>query len=292
MVKTGSALGRQNAANIDMDPMMKPDCIVWDVDPVAVWIGSFPLTWYGIFVGIVFLCSLYSVDWQFKRAGFPTEGIFWLCCGGFFGAIFGGIIAHRVFYEWELMLNDPWSLFDFRRGITGMASHGSFLGVFAVTWWWAKRNKIRYLDFLDRIAIAGATSAIFVRLGNLMNSEVLGRPTEVPWAFCFLRVDPMILVPRHPTQIYEAINGAISLGLLLLLDWKKGGEQRPLGMMCGVFIAVYFFNRFFIEFFKAHQALSQDSVLTMGQFLGIPGFLLGVGILVWSFKNKIPVSQR
>ncbi len=267
------------------------DCIIWDVDPMAFHIGSIGFKWYGIFCGLFFLFGLWSLDWQFKRAGLPDESAFRLLVSIFIGSILGAFVAHRLFYEWQTLINDPLSLFDFSKGLTGLSSHGALVGCFGVLYIYSLISKIKFIELLDRITFGGAIGTILVRLGNLMNSEVIGKPSDMPWAFCFTQIDGRIMtIPRHPTQIYDALTGCAILGLLFWLDWQQGKEKRPLGLLSAVFLVALFTMRSCVEFFKEHQALSSSFPLTMGQLLSIPCIALGIAMLIWSRKNS-PARQ-
>jgi prolipoprotein diacylglyceryl transferase len=156
------------------------------------------------------------------------------------------------------------------------------------------KYKLRYLEILDRMAMPSAVGAAAVRLGNFFNSEIVGRPTDLPWAVDFVRYDRMMGLPptcRHPSQLYEFALGMTVLGSLYIADRVAGREKRPLGLLAGLFLVLYFTGRFFVEFVKEYQTLSgNESFLTMGQYLSIIPVAAGIILLIWVAKTRIPTE--
>ncbi|MBN2343679.1 MAG: prolipoprotein diacylglyceryl transferase [Deltaproteobacteria bacterium] len=264
------------------------NCILWQPDAVAFHLGPVPFTWYGVMVGLFFFAAYFTLDWQFKRGGINPDKAFNFLVAIFVGGIVGAFIFHRVFYEWNTLMRDPMHLFSVKQGLSGLSSHGVLAGNFVAGLIYAKRHHIRLLELADRCAFGGALSAVFIRTGNLLNSEVIGAPTDIPWAFCFTKIDT---VPRHPSQIYEAFIGILIFVVLLFADKKMGKENRPLGFMIGLCITLFFSLRFIVEFFKERQAVSENVVLSMGQFLSIPFALAGVALIIYSLKTRAPTSM-
>ncbi|MBN2496965.1 MAG: prolipoprotein diacylglyceryl transferase [Deltaproteobacteria bacterium] len=263
---------------------MEANCFVWDIDPVLLPIhGPIMIRWYGICFMLVFLVGWWLLRWQFGRAGrdvkHAADFIYWAMGGVVLGAWFG----HRFFYEFDRILSEPLYLIDVSGGLTGLSSHGATIGLCVVLVLFARKHSMRIGEMFDRFSFCAAAGATLVRVGNFFNSEILGRPSDVPWAVCFPRVDK-VLVPRHPSQLYEVAIGLAVMGALLLVDRLAGRERRPVWLLGGTFFVSYFLLRFFVEFYKAHQALPASSALTMGQYLSIPFFLLGVGLVIWSLK--------
>ena len=162
-------------------------------------------------------------------------------------------------------------------GYEGLASHGGTLGLMIALWLYVKKTKLNIWTVLDNIAIATGSMAYFIRLGNLMNSEIIGKVTDVPWAFIFERVDQM---PRHPGQLYEAIAYAILFGILWYLH-KRMPEKIGTGWYFGFCLAYIFTFRFFIEYTKEVQEAFEASLpIDMGQILSIPFVILGVWCMV------------
>ncbi len=264
---------------------MEANCFVWDVDPILahIW-GPIAIRYYGLSFLLVFILGWVFLHWQFKRSGrgaqLAADFLYWAMGGIVLGAWFG----HRFFYEFDRILTHPLYLIDVRGGLSGLSSHGATIGLCLALIIYARRRKVPMGEMFDRISFSAAVGATLVRVGNFFNSEILGRPADVSWAVCFPRVDQP-LVARHPSQLYEVAIGLAVLGLLVLVDRLAGREKRPRWLLAGVFFSTYFLQRFFVEFFKAHQTLSMDSALTMGQFLSIPFFALGVGLVIWSLKS-------
>ena len=219
-------------------------CVIWNVDPVIVTFGPISIRWYGILFSSTFILGYILLCWQLKRARLTDTRddllilyrlVLFLVIGAGAGAYFG----HRIFYNWDRFFTDPLSLMSLRGGIRGLSSHGAAVGILTATFLFHLQSKMRYIEILDRLSFSVAAAAILVRLGNLMNSEIVGRKTDVPWAFCFQRYDGA-LIPRHPSQIYEAFIGLAVLVSLFMVDRKAGGEKRPLGLMSSLFLLVYF----------------------------------------------------
>jgi len=157
-------------------------------------------------------------------------------------------------------------------------------------WIFTKRRGIPFFEGADRFVFSAALGATLVRIGNLLNSEIVGKKTDGSWGFRFPRFDhDAVEAPlRHPSQIYEVTLGLTLLGLLLLIDKKLGREKRPRGAMISSYFVIYFTGRFFIEFFKEFEGISPDSPLRMGQILSLPGILLGIFGLYVTFKQRVP----
>ncbi len=196
------------------------------------------------------------------------------------GTILGARLGHVLFYEPEIFRGNPFEVLAIWHG--GLASHGGALGIITGLWLFhRKRRSYSMTWLLDRLAIVAALSGMCIRIGNLFNSEILGRPTDVPWAFWFKIVDPLP-VWRHPAQIYEALLClALFLGLWML--YKKGIAQTNPGRIFGLFLVLLFTGRFFIEFLKERQVSFEASLpIDMGQILSIPFIVAGVWYLVRS----------
>jgi len=165
----------------------------------------------------------------------------------------------------------------------GLASHGGLAGVLIALYIFAKRYNESYTWLLSRVAIPGALTAAFVRFGNLFNSEILGKPSELPWAIVFQRVD---MIPRHPVQLYEAFAYLIILALLVTI-YRKVTPAFATKILPGTFLITLFTTRFFIEYAKTRQAAyTTDLPFSTGQILSIPFILIGIIWVIWAFKTK------
>ncbi|MBU0992933.1 MAG: prolipoprotein diacylglyceryl transferase [Proteobacteria bacterium] len=270
--------------------MQGAQCIVWDIDPVMFKLWFFAPRWYGLFFGLGLITGYYLFVWQSKRTklneDIPIKLFFYI----YFGTIIGAFLGHRLFYDFDKFIRDPISGLSLKGGISGLSSHGAAVGIIIGVFLFSRKYKIRFLEIFDRISFGIAVVAASVRAGNLMNSEIVGRQTDVSWAFCFPRYDTGLLVPRHPSQIYEVTIGLLVLFSLIVADRLWKGENRPLGFLSGLFAIQYFSLRFVVEFFKEYQALPSGYPLTMGQFLSIPFVVLGLVVMIWSLITKHPAS--
>jgi prolipoprotein diacylglyceryl transferase len=205
------------------------------------------------------------------------------------GVIIGARLGHCLFYEPEYYLKHPLEILMTWHG--GLASHGAAIGILIAIWLFARKEKKDYLWVLDRVAIVVALSGFFIRMGNLMNSEIYGIETTVPWGFVFLRNHEV--APKHPTQIYEGLAYLAIFILLSRIYWSKKGEHLQ-GLLISLICILIFTARFFIEFVKEDQVGFEASMkLNMGQWLSIPFVLIGVAGLYWSIKrNKRAVIKR
>ena len=291
--------------------------IHWSPDPELFNIGSISIRYYGLLWIVGIACSYFMVRRQYKdkKIGDDKFDPLFLYC--FFGMLIGSRLGHCIFYDPEYFFGS-WKHFIEMivpihflpdggwkfTGYTGLASHGGTLGLILSLALYCHRSKMNFVDVLDMIAVATPICACCIRLANLMNSEIIGRPTDVPWAFVFERVD---MVPRHPAQLYEAIAYFIFfLGMIYL--YKRGLKQRkaqetPLfgkhtqpmtlsypyrrGFFFGLCLTEIFAFRFFIEFLKENQVAFEDSMsLNMGQWLSIPFVLVGIYFMCFYGKNK------
>jgi phosphatidylglycerol:prolipoprotein diacylglycerol transferase len=250
--------------------------------------AEFELRYYSaLFLG-VFLGGYSLLKWQIVRGGGRAEDAGDFIVYGVLGVLVGARLGHVIFYDWKKALDDPMWIFQIWTG--GLASHGAVLGLITAMWIFTKRRGIPFLEGADRFAFSAALGATLVRIGNLFNSEIIGRPTDQSWGISFPRVDRGVEVFRYPTQFYEITLGLLVLLVLYLVDKKLGKEKRPRGALIATFFAVYFTGRFFIEFYKEYEGIPSSSPLTMGQYLSIPGILIGwIGLFV-SLKRKIPVG--
>ncbi len=206
--------------------------------------------------------------------------------------VIGARLGHVFFYGWEYYSQNPGEILKVWEG--GLASHGGAIGIVIAIWLFSKiYSKQSMLWTLDRIAVPVALAAVFIRLGNLMNSEIIGAPTSMPWGFVFLKAsgiaDP--LVPRHPSQLYEAGIYLITFVTITYLYWKKEAFKRE-GLLLGLFLIGVFLGRFIIEFFKENQEAFEDGMsINMGQLLSVPFVIWGVYLVIRAY-TKPPKEVR
>ena len=257
--------------------------INWDVSPLIFEIGFLKLRWYGLFFALSFVIGYQIVEKVFKREGKPLKDLESLTMTMVLSTIIGARLGHCLFYSPEYYLANPLKILMVWEG--GLASHGGTIGILIGLWLFTrKRKNFDYMWLLDRIAWPTALSAALIRMGNLFNSEILGRATDVSWAFVFQRIDQ---IPRHPAQLYESISYFVIFIIMTLMYLKKGGEIKP-GRLLGVFLTLIFSARFFIEFIKENQVgFEQSMTLNMGQLLSIPFVLAGLYLLFFFERNKI-----
>lgn len=249
--------------------------ITWDVDPALLEWGPINVRWYGVLFALAFLTGYYIMQHILKKEDKPQQWMDSLLIYMMLGTILGARLGHVFFYQWDYYQNNIAEILQIWKG--GLASHGAAVGIVIALWLWSRRvSKLPLLWVLDRIVITVALAAVFIRIGNLMNHEIVGAPFDGSWAFLFLRAGYEELVPRHPAQIYEAVAYLILFSLLAVLYFKTDVKGKA-GLLFGVFLIGQFTARFIIEFYKEVQvAFEQGMSLNMGQILSLP--LIGIGI--------------
>lgn len=253
----------------------------WNVDPVLFSLGPLSPRWYGVLFALAFVFSYYIMRSIFKAERKPMVDLDALTIYMIVGTILGARIGHVMFYEPEILLDNPLALFAIWQG--GLASHGGALGIILGLYLFHRKHKsYSMIWLLDRLAIVAAISGMCIRIGNLFNSEILGYPTNVPWAVVFDLKSP---IPRHPAQVYEALL-CLALFILTWAMYKRGVAFAHPGRLIGVFLVLLFTGRFLIEFLKERQ-VDFESVLPldMGQLLSIPFIVAGVWFL---FRPSVP----
>jgi len=255
---------------------------VWSLNPVALSFGGLHIYWYGIFFAVAILAGLEFMKWVYKLEGKDEAMLDSMLLYIVIGIVVGARLGHCLFYDPAFYLSHPLKIFAIWEG--GLASHGGGLGVIFALYLYVKKYKLNYLWLLDRIAIPTALFGFFVRMGNLMNSEIVGHETQVPWAIVFTKID---MLPRHPTQLYEAFSYLI-LFFILTFIYKTKRKKLSNGFLFGLFLVVLFSARFLIEFVKEKQAAySADLIFTTGQMLSIPFLILGGVLIVLSLRKKV-----
>jgi prolipoprotein diacylglyceryl transferase len=256
--------------------------IPWNVNPEIFRIGTFAVRWYGLLFASSFLFGYVIMNRIFKNENLEEAVLDKLTIYMALGVIIGARLGHCLFYEPSYYLQHPLEILFIWHG--GLASHGAAIGILTAVWLFAKKEKKDYFWVLDRIAIVVALSGFFIRMGNLMNSEIYGIETTVPWGFVFLRNHEV--APKHPTQIYEGLAYLAIFILLFRLYWSRKGEHYQ-GLLISLAVTLIFIARFFIEFLKEDQVAFEATMkLNMGQLLSIPFILLGIGGIYWSLKRK------
>ena len=256
--------------------------IPWDVNPEIFRIGSFAVRWYGLLFASSFLFGYIILSRIFKNENLQEAVLDRLTVYMAVGVIVGARLGHCLFYEPEYYFSHPFEILKIWHG--GLASHGASIGILVALWLFVRKEKKDYTWVIDRIAIVVALSGFFIRMGNLMNSEIYGVETTVPWGFVFLRNGES--APKHPTQIYEALSYLLIFILLHRIYWRKKGEHIQ-GLLISLTLILIFTFRFFVEFLKEDQVAFESSMkLNMGQLLSIPFIIAGFIWLYFSLKQK------
>lgn len=255
--------------------------VTWDLGPYLFKLGPVAVRYYGPIFLLTILGGYYLWRWQARRAGLSDKTAFSFAKWVVVAAIAGARLGHCIFYDPVYYFSNPVRILLVWQG--GLASHGAAIGITLAIILLARKSGLRILETGDRFSFSIAVGAAGVRLGNFFNSAIVGRPSTLPWAVKFPRyeADP---VPRHPSQLYEFVLGLAVLGVLMLVDRFAGREKRPEGILIGSALALHFLGRFGVEFVKEYQVF-QDG-LTMGQWLSLPGFAAGVGILFRCWRRR------
>lgn len=259
--------------------------IHWDVSPEIFQLGPFSVRWYGLMFAIGFLGGYYMVERMFKHEKAELKWLESLFMYMIIATIVGARLGHVLFYGWDYYSQHPIEIFKVWNG--GLASHGGTIGILLALIIWSKKVSHRSVFWvLDRVVVPTALVAAMIRFGNLMNSEIYGVQTNLPWGFIFERNHES--VAKHPTQIYESLSYLLTFGVMLWMYWKTKAKDHQ-GLILGVFFVMVFASRFLIEFVKEDQeAFEAAMTLNMGQWLSIP-FVLGGLFLAIRALTKPPV---
>lgn len=271
--------------------------ISWNVDPVIFHIGSFGLRYYSLGFLLAFVCGYIIMLKMFKKVNVDVSYLDNLVVYVFLATLVGARLGHCLFYEPNYFLTKAHWLemilpFNFSNGSViftgyqGLASHGAAIGILFALWLYTRRYKVNVWWLLDRVVIVIALAGFFIRLGNLFNSEIYGVETSLPWGFIYLQNGET--VPKHPTQLYEALSYLIIFLVCIMAYQKKDGNLKN-GVLFGWWLIALWTVRLLVEFVKEDQvAFEQGMTLNMGQLLSLPFIILGVVLLILAHNNKIP----
>jgi phosphatidylglycerol:prolipoprotein diacylglycerol transferase len=256
-------------------------------DPIAFRLGPLAVHWYGIMylVGLLGGWSLLTFRLKYSTfsRGFTVPQLSDILFYAALGIILGGRIGYVIFYAWPEFVENPLILFQIWQG--GMSFHGGLIGVIIALWLYSHKIGKSLGDITDFIAPVVPIGLGAGRIGNFINGELWGRVTDVPWAMIFPQAGPL---PRHPSQLYEFILEGVVLFVIL---WLFSQKPRPRWAISGLFLVSYGCVRFLIEFFREPDAqigYIAFGWLTKGQLLSLPMILLGLFLLVLSYKRKQP----
>jgi len=258
--------------------------ITWNARPEIFTIGTFAVRWYGVLFALGFLIGYFIMQDFFRREKIPVKLLDQLTTYMVLATIIGARLGHCLFYEPEYYLSHPLDILKVWEG--GLASHGGAIGIIIALIIFSRRNNVSYWWTLDRIAIVTALAGFFIRMGNLMNSEIYGKETDLSWGFIFVRASET--VPRHPTQIYEGLAYLLIFIVLMVIYYRTHGKFRD-GLTISLFMIMVFAARFLIEYLKEPQVgFEQGMALNMGQILSIPFILSGIAglMLIYGRKNE------
>lgn len=282
--------------------------IDWQPHIEAFQIGSFGVRWYALLWAIGLIAAYFIVRKLYRHQGISADKFDPLFLYCFLGILIGARLGHCLFYEPDYYLGSIQGVIEMflpvkilpdgswkYHGYAGLASHGGAIGCLIGMLIYAKRNRVRFLTVLDNVCIATPMTACCIRLGNLMNSEIIGRPTDVSWAFLFHTNDAMVngvIVPRHPAQLYEALAYLLIFVLLVTVYWMRSrtsvqNARVGTGLYFGLCLTLIFTFRFFIEFIKKEQVdFEKGMMLDMGQILSIPFVLVGLYFVIRSIRSS------
>lgn len=291
--------------------------ITWNVDPVLFSLGGLQVRWYGLLWALGFFIGYYVMQRIYRKEKMTEDSMYSLLMYMLISTIIGARLGHCLFYQPEEYLAHPIDILKIWEG--GLASHGGAIGILVGLWLYVRsynkskkkkdeKQSINYIWILDRIVVAVCLVGALIRVGNVMNHEIYGTPTSLPWGFVFLRgaeqfcgtfdnytpcfawnapCPPSEWLPCHPTGFYEAFFCLVAMGILLWMYYKRDlGHKQP-GLMFGTFLVIIFGSRICIEFLKNVQVdFERDMTFDMGQWLSFPFVLVGIGLIVWSFALR------
>lgn len=248
--------------------------------PTINQIGPIEPRWYGFLFMGSFVVGFFLMRQMYIAAGRTMEELDKLLLYVLIATVVGARLGHVIFYDLGYYLRNPSQIIAIWRG--GLASHGAAIGIILAMYLYVKKvPKMSFLWLADRVVIVVAFAGAMIRTGNFMNSEIIGKPTDLPWAVVFEKVD---MIPRHPTMLYEAILCLVIFALLWII-YKRYEQQPPEGSIFGLFLMLLFGGRFFLEFTKVNQAaFAGEWTINMGQWLSIPLVAIGVW-LIWKKVN-------
>ncbi|MCA9733311.1 MAG: prolipoprotein diacylglyceryl transferase [Deferribacteres bacterium] len=262
---------------------MEPTYFIWDISPEITSIGPISLRWYSLCFMLSFLIGLFIMRKIFIKEGKNLADLDPLFIHMMLGTAIGARLGHCLFYDPMYYLSNPLEIFKVWEG--GLASHGGAIGILFSLWLYARKHKDQPLMWVfDRLVIPAALGGFFIRLGNFFNSEILGTPTDVPWAIIFKRFD---MIPRHPTMLYESV-GYLVIFVFLVQVYRHYDGKIPRGLTFGLYFLLIFGWRFYAEFYKVRQAaFGEDFFLSVGQILSIPAILMGAYFVYKAVWNPI-----
>jgi len=277
--------------------------ITWDVSPELFNLFGREIRWYGLCWALGLLFAVWIIQRIYKSEKLPEKMFDSLFVYVVVSLIIGARLGHCLFYDPVYYLTHPIQILKIWEG--GLASHGGAIGIIIGTWLYSRKIHKSILWTLDRVVVAAGLTGACIRFGNLMNSEVYGKPTTLPWGFEFVR-DPMWFkpleiggsggLPCHPTQIYEALTYLTIFAIAMYLFWKTNAKEKQ-GLIFGFCIAVIFISRFFLEYLKNVQEPFEIQMratigMDMGQLLSVPFIVCGIWLVYNALKKKEKLTKK
>ncbi len=271
--------------------------VIWNPDRVFFRLLGLPIHYYSLMWVVGLVAAYFLVKRFFKDRGISDETFEPLFLYCFLGILIGARLGHCLFYEPDYYLASGKNFLEMllpirflpeggwrMEGYRGLASHGGTIGIFIAIWLYCRKYKVKLLECVDMICVATPVTAAAIRIGNLMNSEIIGKPTNSDWGFVFVQLGEDF--PRHPAQLYEAVTYLL-IFIIIFLIYRKNKEKVGTGFYFGFCLAAIFTFRFFIEFCKEVQVdFEQGMSLDMGQLLSIPFIIAGIWLMIRSRKKK------
>jgi phosphatidylglycerol:prolipoprotein diacylglycerol transferase len=259
----------------------------WSPDPELVNIFGVSIRYYGVLFASGLMLCVYTLGKIYKKENIPAEYLDKLTTYCVVGVIIGARLGHCLFYEPAYYLANPIEILKIWQG--GLASHGGILGLLTAMYIYSRKTKHSMIDTTDLVTVVAGIAFACIRLGNFMNSEIIGVATDKPWAVVFERVDN---IPRHPAQLYEAIAYLLVFVVLITL-YRTNRAKLKNGFFFGLGSFLFFTARFLIEFVKIDQVdFEQGMTLNMGQLLSIPFILVGIGFVIYSLRNRNTLPSK
>jgi len=254
----------------------------WNVSPEIFNIGPLAVRWYSLLFALGIILSYQVMSIFFMNEKKSIKDLDLLTIYVVIGTVVGARLGHCFFYHPDYYLSNPLEIFQIWKG--GLASHGAVIAILLSLYFFIKKKpEFSFLWLVDRLVIVGALAGCLIRVGNFFNSEIIGIPSDLPWAVVFERVDN---VPRHPAQLYEAIAYLI-IFLFLFFYYKKLKGKTQNGLIFGYFLVLLFGARFLLEYVKDFQTDVESQMLFhIGQYLSIPFVLVGIYYIFRAIRNK------
>ncbi len=256
------------------------------IDPVAIDLGFMQIHWYGLMYLFGFVAAWLLARHRAESIGLSKSQVEDLLFYGALGVIVGGRLGYAIFYDLAANLDNPLNILKIWQG--GMSFHGGLLGVLLAVWLFARKTGKTFFQMTDFIAPLVPLGLFFGRIGNFINGELWGKVSDVPWAMVFPGGGPL---PRHPSQLYEALLEGLVLFVLL---WWFSAKPRPRAAVSGLFLLGYGSFRFIVEFVRVpdpQYGYLAFNWLTMGQILCLPMIIAGIAMMIWAYKTN-PIESK